>query len=149
MTSYFTFAIVLTAAYIIYYAVNIARDLYGKKGGGKTDEETFDLGPMDAPEESIDVSENETGFSVGGERYDTEAETVAAPATRDDETEKREDTGDERFERLKAQTEARMENAVPYLSDPFTTEELCKAMVSGGRIDNRPGLEWKPVKNEL
>ncbi|BDW75187.1 hypothetical protein BFINE_09820 [Bacteroides finegoldii DSM 17565] len=65
MSSYFTFAITLTVAYIIYYAVNIVRDLYGKKGDGKTEEETFDLGPVDTTEESIDVSENETGFSVG------------------------------------------------------------------------------------
>ena len=47
MSSYFTFAITLTVAYIIYYAVNIVRDLYGKKGDGKTEEETFDLGPVD------------------------------------------------------------------------------------------------------
>lgn len=32
MNSYFIFAIVLTVAYIIYYAVIIAHDLYGKKG---------------------------------------------------------------------------------------------------------------------
>lgn len=32
MNSYFIFAIVLTVAYIIYYAVIIAHDLYGKRG---------------------------------------------------------------------------------------------------------------------
>ena len=48
MNSYFIFAIVLTVAYIIYYAVIIAHDLYGKKGTDKPDEEVFDLG---APEE--------------------------------------------------------------------------------------------------
>lgn len=31
MKSYWIFAIILTVAYVIYYAVNIARDLYGKK----------------------------------------------------------------------------------------------------------------------
>lgn len=31
MKAYFIFAIALTVAYIIYYAVMIARDLYGKK----------------------------------------------------------------------------------------------------------------------
>lgn len=35
MKSYFIFAIVLTAAYIVYYAVIIVHDLYGKKGTGK------------------------------------------------------------------------------------------------------------------
>ena len=61
MSSYFIFALVLTGLYIVYYAVNITRDLYGKKGTEKTDEEVFDLGPMDATEESVEVSENETG----------------------------------------------------------------------------------------
>lgn len=32
MKSYLIFAIVLTVAYIIYYAVIIAQELYGKKG---------------------------------------------------------------------------------------------------------------------
>ena len=47
MNSYFIFAIVLTVAYIIYYAVIIAHDLYGKKGTDKPDEEVFDLGAPD------------------------------------------------------------------------------------------------------
>ncbi len=51
MSSYFIFALVLTVLYIVYFAVNIIRDLYGKKGTEKTDEEIFDLGPMDATEE--------------------------------------------------------------------------------------------------
>ena len=62
MGSYFIFALVLTVLYIVYFAVNIIRDLYGKKGTEKTDEEVFDLGPMDATEESVEVSENETGL---------------------------------------------------------------------------------------
>ncbi len=35
MSSYFIFALVLTVLYIVYYAVNITRDLYGKKGNGE------------------------------------------------------------------------------------------------------------------
>lgn len=73
MGSYFIFALVLTVLYIVYFAVNIIRDLYGKKGTEKTDEEVFDLGPMDATEESVEVSENETGFKIGNETYGTEA----------------------------------------------------------------------------
>ena len=53
MGSYFIFALVLTVLYIVYFAVNIIRDLYGKKGTEKTDEEVFDLGPMDSTEESV------------------------------------------------------------------------------------------------
>ena len=34
MKSYFIFTIVLTVAYLVYYAVIIVQDLYGKKGNG-------------------------------------------------------------------------------------------------------------------
>lgn len=148
MESYFIFAIVLTVLYVIYYAVNIARDLYGKKENGKTDEEVFDLGLVDATEESISVSENETGFSIGSEKYDTEVEAVATPVVQDSDA-KQEETAHIRFERLKAKAEERMEDSVPYLSNPFTSEEMYKAMVSRGCPENRPELKWKPVKDKL
>ena len=148
MESYFIFAIVLTVLYVIYYAVNIARDLYGKKENGKTDEEVFDLGLVDATEESISVSENETGFSIGSEKYDTEVEAVVTPVVQDSDA-KQEETAHIRFERLKAKAEERMEASVPYLSDPFTSEEMYKAMVSRGCPENRPELKWKPVKDKL
>lgn len=148
MESYFIFAIVLTVLYVIYYAVNIARDLYGKKENGKTDEEVFDLGLVDATEESISVSEIETGFSIGSEKYDTEVEAVVTPVVQDSDA-KQEETAHIRFERLKAKAEERMEDSVPYLSDPFTSEEMYKAMVSRGCPENRPELKWKPVKDKL
>lgn len=148
MESYFIFAIVLTVLYVIYYAVNIARDLYGKKENGKTDEEVFDLGLVDATEESISVSENETGFSIGSEKYDTEVEAVVTPVVQDSDA-KQEETAHIRFERLKAKAEERMEDSVPYLSDPFTSEEMYKVMVSRGCPENRPELKWKPVKDKL
>lgn len=148
MESYFIFAIVLTVLYVIYYAVNIARDLYGKKENGKTDEEVFDLGLVDATEESISVSENETGFSIGSEKYDTEVEAVVTPVVQDSDA-KQEETAHIRFERLKAKAEERMEDSVPYLSDPFTSEEMYKAMVSRGCPENRLELKWKPVKDKL
>ena len=66
MKSYFIFAIVLTVVYLVYYAVIIVQDLYGKKGTSKTDEEIFNLGvPED--EQSITVTESDTGFSIGEE----------------------------------------------------------------------------------
>ena len=148
MSSYFIFALVLTVLYIVYFAVNIIRDLCGKKGTEKTDEEVFDLGPMDATEESVEVSENETGFSIGNETCDTEA--VAAPhAVQDGDTGKKEAAAKERLERLKAKAEAQMEEIAPYLSDGFTDEEMYKALISKGRLDNRPCLKWRPVKDKL
>lgn len=149
MSSYFIFALVLTGLYIVYYAVNITRDLYGKKGTEKTDEEVFDLGPMDATEESVEVSENETGFSIGSEKYGTESPSSASDVPEENGAGQDEEAARERFERLKAKAEARMEDTAPYLSDPFTDEELYKAMVSGGHLDNRPDMAWKPVKDKL
>ena len=149
MNSYFIFAIVLTVAYIIYYAVIIAHDIYGKKGTDKPNEEVFDLGPMDATEESVEVSENETGFKIGNETYGTEAVPAASPAAQNGDTGKKDGTAKDRLEWLKAKAEAQMEKVAPYLSDGFTDEEMYKAMISKGRLDNRPSLKWKPVKDKL
>lgn len=46
------FALVLTIAYAIYYAVVIAKDLRGKKGQANPAEEVFDLDGMEE-EESV------------------------------------------------------------------------------------------------
>ena len=97
MGSYFIFALVLTVLYIVYFAVNIIRDLYGKKGTEKTDEEVFDLGPMDATEESVEVSENETGFKIGNETYGTEAVPAASPAAQNGDTGKKDGTAKDRL----------------------------------------------------
>ena len=149
MGSYFIFALVLTVLYIVYFAVNIIRDLYGKKGTEKTDEEVFDLGPMDATEESVEVSENETGFKIGNETYGNTEAVAAPPTVQDGDTGKKEAAAKERLERLKAKAEAQMEEIAPYLSDGFTDEEMYKAMISKGRLDNRPSLKWRPVKDKL
>ena len=82
MKSYFIFAIVLTVVYLVYYAVIIVQDLYGKKGTSKTDEEIFDLGaPED--EQSVTVTESDTGFSIGEEKFETDVAPTASPATQE------------------------------------------------------------------
>lgn len=146
MKSYLIFAIVLTVAYIIYYAVIIAQELYGKKREEKTEEEVFDLDPSE--EESVAVTESDTGFSVGGEQYETEGST-ATEEQQEPEIAPQTETPEEKLQRLKAKAEERMEETEPYLSDAFTTEEMYKAMVSGGHIDNRPDLAWKPIRDKL
>lgn len=146
MKSYLIFAIVLTVAYIIYYAVIIAQELYGKKREEKTEEEVFDLDPSE--EESVAVTESDTGFSVGGEQYETEGST-STEEHQEPETAPQTETPEEKLQRLKAKAEERMEETEPYLSDAFTTEEMYKAMVSGGHIDNRPDLAWKPIRDKL
>ena len=151
MRSYFIFAIVLTVAYLIYYAVIIMQDLYGKRRTGKTEEEVFDLGTLE-DEESVAVSESETGFRVGNEQYDTEtasggdSATDQKPADKKSETK---ETPEERLERLKAKAEEKMEETTPYLSDGFSADEMYKAMLSRGKLENRPEMAWKPIKDKL
>ena len=111
MRSYFIFAIVLTVAYLIYYAVIIMQDLYGKRRTGKTEEEVFDLGTLE-DEESVAVSESETGFRVGNEQYDTETASGGDSATDQKPADKKpetKETPEERLERLKAKAEEKME----------------------------------------
>ena len=64
MSPFIIFALVLTIAYAIYYAVVIAKDLQGKKGRTHSTEEVFDLAGMEE-EESVQVSESGDSFHVG------------------------------------------------------------------------------------
>ena len=150
MKSYFIFTIVLTVAYLVYYAVIIVQDLYGKKGTGKTDEEVFDLGaPED--EQSVTVTESVAGFNVGDEMYETDFAPIASPASQEAETET--DNGEaavaEKMERLKVKAEEQMEETPTYLSDAYTADELYKAMIAKGKTDDRPELAWTPLKDRL
>lgn len=148
MNSYFIFALVLTVAYVIYYAAVITHDLYGKKGTDKKDEEVFDIGAPEVEEESVAVTESETGFSIGDENYDTENETTVQE-TPPEKSVNNPTTAQEKLERLKAEAEERMEDTVPYLSDERTSEEMYKAMIAKGRVDNRPEIMWNPIQDRL
>ncbi len=64
MSPFMIFALVLTIAYVLYYAVVIAKDLQGKKGRINSTEEVFDLEGMEE-EESVEVSEAGDSFQVG------------------------------------------------------------------------------------
>ena len=70
MKAYFIFALVLTAAYIVYYAIVIAKDLHGNDDKKKSDEEEFDVSEFNA-EESVSVVENAKGFNIGDNEYET------------------------------------------------------------------------------
>ena len=148
MNSYFIFAIVLTVAYLIYYAVIIMQDLYGKRRTGKTEEEVFDLGTLE-DEESVAVSESETGFRVGNEQYETESTATSSETSPEEDIKDKPGTAQEKLERLKAEAEEQMEETTPYLSDARTSEEMYKAMISKGRLDNRPEIKWNPIQDRL
>lgn len=148
MDAYFIFAIVLTVAYVLYYAVVITHDLYGKKGTDKPEEEVFDVGASEE-EESVTVMESETGFNIGGESYETESTVTAPEASPEESGTEKPDTAQEKLERLKAEAEERMEETEPYLSDARTSEEMYKAMIARGRSGDRPEIKWKPIQDRL
>ena len=77
MNSYFMFVIAVTVVYAIYYAVMIMKDMQVKKEDQSQNGEEFSIDIEDAPEESISVSENADGFSVGENSYETEVDKAS------------------------------------------------------------------------
>ena len=71
MSPFVIFAISLTIAYVIYYAVMITRDLYGKKEENKSNEEVFDVSNITEEEAAVAVNESNGGFSIANKQYDT------------------------------------------------------------------------------
>ena len=71
MSPFVIFAISLTIAYAIYYAVMITRDLYGKKEEAKSNEEVFDVSSITEEEAAVAVNESDGGFSIAYKQYDT------------------------------------------------------------------------------
>ena len=50
---------------------------------------------------------------------------------------------------LSTVAEEKMEETTPYLSDGFSADEMYKAMLSRGKLENRPEMAWKPIKDKL
>ncbi len=78
MSAFGIFALILTTAYIIYFAVIICQDIIkGRKtSDGASSGETFDVSSF-VQEEAVDVKEINGGFAVGDN--ETMSETVSAP----------------------------------------------------------------------
>lgn len=150
MKAYFIFALVLTVAYIIYYAVMIARDLYGKNGEKiKSGEEEFDVSDFDE-EESVSVVENDKGFNIGDNEYETHYidETQNVPEETNPTDEKpRQDV----IEALNNKVKADMEETQVTFSDPYNSAELYKLLMGKGIGNTQPNIDvtTKPVIDEL
>lgn len=71
MSPFVIFAISLTIAYVIYYAVMITRDLYGKKEENNSNEEVFDVSSITEEDAAIAVNEINGGFSIANKQHDT------------------------------------------------------------------------------
>jgi len=149
MKAYFIFAISLTIAYIIYFAVMIARDLYGNGGKKKSGEEEFDVSGFDE-EESVSVVENDKGFNIGDNEYEThyvdETQDVAKEAGSDSEKPKQ-----NLIETLNSKVKANMEETQVTFSDPYNSAELYKLMMKNGIGGTHPdgGVTNKPIIDEL
>ena len=146
MSSYFIFAIALTVAYIIYFAVMIMQDLYGKKKDGKNDVEEFSV--TDDPDEGVQVSESDSGFSIGEEDYTTEYLEQENAQTVDDNQKASSDTPSTVAE-IKSKIDESMDTVESFMSNPCTDEQLQLALINGGHIDDKTELDWKKVINEL
>ena len=146
MSSYFIFAIALTVAYIIYFAVMIMQDLYGKKKDGKNDVEVFTV--TDDTDEGVQVSESDSGFSIGEEDYTTEYLEQENAQTVDDNQKASSDTPSPVAE-IKSKIDESMDTVESFMSNPCTDEQLQLALINGGHIDEKTELDWKKVINEL
>ncbi len=163
MNPFFIFVIVLTTAYVIYFAVNIAHDLYGKKEETKKTAEEYDVSDMTDEEndedDSIAVVESENGFSIGEQQVETSVDAVNNTAEDygvdsnevADMNQADGETKESYVERVKAAVSEKMEEPDVYLSDPLYDEELTARLLAGGLSgnNNAPKIECTLYKNEL
>lgn len=151
MSPFFIFVIVLTVAYLIYYTVVILHDLYGKNGEKKSEEEIIEIDTTDDAEESVEVSESEVGFSVGGNDYEVgmEEPSPVSAAGRQEKTKDERTSKGRALEKVKAKVEPKLEEFNSGMSDPYYNQELYKLMMGGGRMDGRPAIEAIPLKDEI
>lgn len=133
MSSFLIFAIVLTVVYIIYYAIVIVQDLYGKPKEETRNAESFDVSDMAAEDESIAVSESDGGFSVGDNQYETSYEE-----RQEEPTAEKKDDGISDLDKIQAKIGDKMEATDVVSNDAVLGDELEKLMLAHG-IQSKPG----------
>jgi hypothetical protein len=84
MTPFVIFVIILTVAYVIYYAAVIYGDVRGKKVEDNKGIESFDLASMQSEETSVEVRESGTGFVVGKPNVEPEVHNPTQPTAEED-----------------------------------------------------------------
>ena len=154
MSPFVIFVIVLTIIYIIYYAVMITRDLYGKKEDHKTQEEVFDVSDMVEEEAAVSVHESpDNGFSVADKEYETLNlhDENEAPSSTDGES------GDAKSEKqspknvaenLAHKFEKKSDEIQPSMSDGMYADDFYQTLLNGNRT-NRPQIKIEHIRNEL
>ncbi len=112
------------------------QDLYGKPKEEKSDVETFDVSDMADEEESVAVTENEGGFSVGDNQYET---TYEEHREEEQAKNKKGKKGVSVLEKIQAKVEGKMELTRPAFSDEMLAQDLNRILLAKGiRPAGRP-----------
>ncbi len=175
MSPFVIFAISLTIAYVIYYAVMITRDLYGKKEEAKSNEEVFDISNMAEEDAAVAVNESDGGFSVADKLYDTSFQGGASYDEDDDMGTENNGTGgyasdtdsiggengnDEEndsqikkkggAESLQERVNGQMESTSPIWIDGLWQDDFTESLLKQGETKpGRPNIKTIPVKDEI
>ena len=178
MSPFLIFAISLTIAYVIYYAVMITRDLYGKKEEAKSNEEVFDISNITEEEAAVAVNESDGGFSVANKQYDTSFQggtsydegygmgtennemSDYSPETdssgREDDVD--EDEGNDvnqqkpknTAESLQEKMDGQMESTSPIWIDGLWQDDFTESLLKQGETKpGQPNIKTIPVKDEI
>lgn len=169
MKGFVIFAIVVTVLYIIYYTVLIVQDLYGKPKDEAVKGETFDVSDMTDEDDSVTVSENEGGFSVGESQYQTDYEgrqmesgnvqdTIAVrqesvisggALSESVPTSNTSQPSVSVADKLHAKVDDKLEETECSFSDPVYAEELNKLLLAKGIRPGRTSVKVVSNINEL
>lgn len=179
MSPFLIFAISLTIAYAIYYAVMITRDLYGKKEEAKSNEEVFDISNITEEEAAVAVNESDGGFSVADKQYDTsfqdgtsydegygmgtESNGTIGSSLGTDSSSREEDDVDEdegndvnqqkpknAAESLQEKMDGQMESTSPIWIDGLWQDDFTESLLRQGETKpGQPNIKTIPVKDEI
>lgn len=178
MSPFVIFAISLTIAYVIYYAVMITRDLYGKKEEAKSNEEVFDISNITEEEVAVAVNESDGGFSVADKQYDTSFQDGTSyddgygmgtenngtngysPYTDSSNRENVVDENEENAvnqekqknaaESLQEKMDGQMESTSPIWIDGLWQDDFTESLLKQGETKpGQPNIKTIPVKDEI
>lgn len=178
MSPFVIFAISLTIAYVIYYAVMITRDLYGKKEEDKSNEEVFDISNITEEEAAVAVNESDSGFSVADKQYDTSFQDSTSyddgygmgkesnvtngcsPGTdssgkeddvdEDDENDVNQQEPKSAAESLQKKMDGQMESTSPIWIDGLWQDDFTDSLLKQGEAKpGQPNIKTIPVKDEI
>ena len=178
MSPFLIFAISLTIAYAIYYAVMITRDLYGKKEEAKSNEEVFDISNITEEEAAVAVNESDGGFSVADKQYDTSFKDGTSydegygmgienngmsdyspetdSSSREDDVDENEgnDVNQQKpkntAESLQEKMDGQMESTSPIWIDGLWQDDFTESLLKQGETKpGQPNIKTIPVKDEI